>query len=360
MSEPIHVAQILNQMDSGGIEAVVMNYYRHINKDKVQFDFYFNQESSFPQRDELERYGAKVYFLPSYVNVINYHKKLYWAFKDKKYKIVHAHLNTMSVFPLFAAWRAGVPVRICHNHSTAHQGEGKRTVLKYILRPFNKIFATDYFACGELAGRWMYGDKCFDDGEVTVMQNAIDTKRFQYDDAKRKQIRKEFDISEEAFVIGHVGRFAYQKNHRFMISVFEKLLQQQENAYMLLVGEGELQDEIQCQVEKLGLRERVIFTGARQDVNDMYSAMDVFFLPSFYEGVAVVAWEAQANGLPIVSSNNVSEEIVCADNISRLNLEEGEDLWIEKLIGARRGKDATVPDIAEVVGKVQNFYLTKG
>jgi len=129
MSEPIHVAQILNQMDSGGIEAVVMNYYRHINKDKVQFDFYFNQESSFPQRDELERYGAKVYFLPSYVNVINYHKKLYWAFKDKKYKIVHAHLNTMSVFPLFAAWRAGVPVRICHNHSTAHQGEGKRTVL---------------------------------------------------------------------------------------------------------------------------------------------------------------------------------------------------------------------------------------
>jgi len=126
------------------------------------------------------------------------------------------------------------------------------------------------------------------------------------------------------------------------------------------VGEGELQDEIQCQVEKLGLRERVIFTGARQDVNDMYSAMDVFFLPSFYEGVAVVAWEAQANGLPIVSSNNVSEEIVCADNISRLNLEEGEDLWIEKLIGARRGKDATVPDIAEVVGKVQNFYLTKG
>jgi len=206
----------------------------------------------------------------------------------------------------------------------------------------------------------MYGDKCFDDGEVTVMQNAIDTKRFQYDDAKRKQIRKEFDISEEAFVIGHVGRFAYQKNHRFMISVFEKLLQQQENAYMLLVGEGELQDEIQCQVEKLGLRERVIFTGARQDVNDMYSAMDVFFLPSFYEGVAVVAWEAQANGLPIVSSNNVSEEIVCADNISRLNLEEGEDLWIEKLIGARRGKDATVPDIAEVVGKVQNFYLTKG
>lgn len=360
MREPIYVAQVLNRMDSGGIESVVMNYYRNIDKTKVQFDFYINQDSSFPQRAELEQYGANVYFLPSYSDVINYHKTLYQLFKDKKYKIVHVHLNTMSIFPLFAAWRAGVPVRICHNHSTAHRGEGVRTVLKYILRPFNKIFATDYFACGELAGRWMYGDKCFDAGKVTVMPNAIDTKKFQYDEEKRKKIRKEFNIPEDAFVIGHVGRFVYPKNHQFMVNVFAKFIQQQKNSYMLFVGEGELQEKIQYQVNNLGLKERVIFAGARGDVNYMYSAMDVFFLPSFYEGLAVVAWEAQANGLPVVSSNNVSEEVICSNNIIRLDLEDARELWIKKLREAKRCESAMVPDISETVEEVQKLYLLKG
>ena len=359
MSEPIHVAQILNQMDTGGIEAVVMNYYRHVDKEKVQFDFFINRASSFPQREELERYGAKVYFLPSYSDVINYHKTLYRIFKENKYKVVHVHLNTMSIFPLFAAWRAGIPVRICHNHSTAHRGEGKRTILKYILRPFNKIFATDYFACGELAGRWMYGNKCFDSGNVTVMPNAIETKKFHYEEAKREQIRKEYHIPEDAFVIGHVGRFVYPKNHRFMVNVFSQLRQRQQNAYMIFVGEGELQKEIQNQVNDMGLKERVIFTGVRQDANYIYSAMDVFFLPSFYEGVAVVAWEAQANGLPVVSSNNVSEETVCSDNVIRLSLDEKYELWIEKLLEAKRGGHAYVPDIKETVKGVQAFYLSK-
>lgn len=360
MSEPIYVAQVLNQMDSGGIEAVVMNYYRNIDRTKVKFDFYINQNSTFPQREELERDGANVFYLPSYSDVVNYHKTLYCAFKDKKYKIVHVHLNTMSVFALLAAWRAGVRVRICHNHTTAHRGEGMRTVLKYILRPFNKIFATDYFACGKMAGRWMYGDKCFDSGKVTVMTNAIDTEKFHYDEAKRIRIRNEFALPEDAFVIGHVGRFAYQKNHQFMINVFEQLARQQQNAYLLLVGEGELQEEIQSRVNTLGLGERVIFTGPRQDVSDMYSAMDVFFLPSFYEGLAVVAWEAQANGLPVVSSNNVSEEVICSDNMVRLDLDEEYDIWINKLLDAKRSVDASVPDITETVGEIQDFYLSKG
>lgn len=359
MSKPIHVAQVLNRMDSGGIEAVVMNYYRHIDKEKVQFDLFINKDSSFPQKEELERFGANIYFLPSYSKVFDYHKTLFQIFKENKYKIVHVHLNTMSIFPLFAAWRAGVPVRICHNHSTAHKGEGKRTILKYILRPFNKIFATDYFACGELAGRWMYGDKRFDAGKVTVMPNAIDTRKFHFDESKRKAVREEFHIPEDAFVIGHVGRFVYPKNHGFIIKIFEKLLQKKD-AYLLLVGEGELQEEIQKLVDDLGLKERVIFTGARQDVNCMYSAMDVFFLPSFYEGLAVVAWEAQANGLPVISSNNISEEVVCSENIFRLDLEEDENVWIDRLMNAKRSKHADVPDIADVVGEIQNFYISKG
>lgn len=158
MREPIRVAQVLNRMDSGGIESVVMNYYRHIDREKVQFDFYFSQDSVFPQKRELERLGAGIYPMPSYSRPLAYHKALCKAFREKRYRIVHAHLSTMSVFALFAAWQAGVPVRICHNHTTAYKGEGAKTLLKYILRPWNKLFATDYFACGEAAGRWMYGE----------------------------------------------------------------------------------------------------------------------------------------------------------------------------------------------------------
>ena len=133
MPEPIRVAQILNRMDSGGIEAVVMNYYRHIDRSKVQFDFYFAQGSTFPQREELQRLGAGIYPIPPYTKVMAYHRALYCAFRDRGYRIVHAHLSTMSIFPLFAAWRAGVAVRIAHSHSTADWGEGKKTLLKYCL-----------------------------------------------------------------------------------------------------------------------------------------------------------------------------------------------------------------------------------
>ncbi len=180
MNEPIRVAQILNRMDSGGIEAVVLNYYRHIDRSKVQFDFYFAEGSTLPQQQELEQLGAGLYPIPPYSHPVAYHKALYTAFKQRGYKIVHAHLSTMSIFPLFAAWRAGVPVRICHNHSTAHWGEGAKTLLKYILRPFNKIFATEWFACGETAGCWMYGDKAFDAGKVTVMPNDLLMQRITF------------------------------------------------------------------------------------------------------------------------------------------------------------------------------------
>ena len=324
MERPLRIAQVLNRMDSGGIEAVVMNYYRHIDRDRIQFDFYFAAGSTFPQREELERLGAGIFPVPSYSHPLAYHRALCRAFKAGDYTIVHAHLSTMSVFALFAAWRAGVPVRICHNHTTAHWGEGKKTLLKYILRPFNKLFATDYFACGEKAGRWMYGNRCFDAGRVHVMPNAIDTKKFEYDQAARIRLREELKIPQDAFVVGHVGRFMYQKNHPFLLQVFKEVLRLRENAFLLLVGEGELQQTIRQSVREQSLEGKVIFTGARQDVSKLYSAMDVFCLPSFYEGLPVVALEAQANGLPCVFSDRMTEEILLTSKAIQLALDNPE------------------------------------
>lgn len=330
MTEPIRVAQVLNRMDSGGIESVVMNYYRHIDRSRVQFDFYISKESFFPQRAELEQLGAEVYFIPSYWHPIAYHKALYAAFKQHGYKIVHVHLSTMSVFPLFAAWRAGVPVRICHNHTTAAWGEGIKTLLKYILRPFSKLFSTDWFACGEIAGRWMYGNKAFDAGRVTIMPNAIDTMKFAYDPVARAALRDEFGIPQDSFVVGHVGRLKYQKNHHFLLNMFSKLNKVDPDACLLLIGEGEWEDRIRQQIQAAGLWNRVILMGARQDIDKIYSAMDVFCLPSRYEGMPVVAWEAQANGLPCIFSNKITNEADISDQVIRL-APENISVWLKSL-----------------------------
>lgn len=357
MAEAIRVAQVLNRMDSGGIEAVVMNYYRHMDRSKVQFDFYFAEGSDVPQRRELEQLHAGIYSIPSYTKVGAYHKALYQAFRERKYSVVHAHLSTMSLFPLLAAWRAEVPVRICHNHSTADWGEGKRTLLKYLLRPFGKVFATHYFACGERAGRWMYGNGCFDRGRVTVLPNAIDTAAFAYRPEARARLRKELDVPEDAFVVGHVGRFMYQKNHEFLVRVFAVLAAREPKAVLLLIGGGELEPSIRGRVEALGLEKRVIFTGVRSDVNELYSAMDVFCLPSFYEGMPVVAWEAQANGVPCVLSDRITREAVVNENVHMLPLEAGAEHWADRMMRQKRQHAAAVPDIRESAGKLEAFYL---
>ncbi len=357
MSEPIRVAQILNRIDSGGIESVVMNYYRHIDRNQIQFDFYFAEGSTFPQREELEKLGAGIYPIPPYSKPIKYHQALYRAFQERKYKIVHAHLSTMSVFALFAAWRAGVLVRICHNHTTAYWGEGIKTLLKYILRPWNKLFATDYFACGEAAGRWMYGNRCFDQGKVTVMPNAIDTQKFAFDPEARKQLRDELKIPQDSFVIGYVGRFMYQKNHSFLIDIFVEILKKRPGAVLLLIGEGELMESIQAKVKAKKISDNVAFTGARNDVNRLYSAMDVFCLPSFYEGMPVVAWEAQANGLPCILSDRITQEAGQKNNCPFLSLTQGVEEWAEVLLSVKGRETSVIPDICESAIELAKFYL---
>lgn len=356
ISAPIRVAQILNRMDSGGIEAVVMNYYRHIDRSKVQFDFYFAEDSSFPQREELLRLGAGIYPIPPYTKVFAYHNALYNAFQQRAYRIVHAQLSTMSIFPLFAAWRAKVPVRICHSHSTANWREGKKTLLKYILRPLNKIFATEYFACGESAGRWMYGERCFNAGKVIVVPNAIDTKKFLYNPQVRVQLRKELGIPQDAFVVGHVGRFVYPKNHKFLMEVFAELKKMCPNARLLLIGEGELWQMIKNQGVALEINNSVIFTGPRQDVNKLYSVMDVFCLPSLYEGMPVVAWEAQVNGLQCVFSSAIGYEAKKSKNCQFVELRKGSQEWVKELLQKKGRINGEVPEIKTYAYKLQKIY----
>ncbi|MEG1524102.1 MAG: glycosyltransferase family 1 protein [Clostridia bacterium] len=361
--EPIHVAQVTGIMNSGGVEAVVMNYYRAIDRTKVQFDFFVDETCSFPQRKEIEKLGGRYYLVPSYSHPIAYIRVLKERFRENRYQIVHSHINTMNVFPLFAAWLAGIPVRICHNHSTGNWGEGKKTLLKYLLRPFANIFATDCFACSELAGRWMFGNRRFDAGQVRIVPNAIDAKGYVFNPAARATLRRELGIDEDTFVVGHVGRFTYAKNHNLLIDIFRALQQERPNSTLLLIGEGELEESVRGKVKAFGLTDCIRFLGVRNDVSKLYSAMDVFCLPSFYEGLPVVLVEAQVNGLPCVVSDLVTEEATRHDGIRTRSVAAPVQSWLNALTSsARSTNESCLPDKLDITIQalqLQQLYLEK-
>lgn len=328
---PVRVLQVLNHMDYGGIEAVVMNYYRFTDQSKVQFDFAVSEDSILPQKNEIQKRNGTIYLLPRVSRFSRYISALKKIIRENDYQIVHCHLNTLSVFPLLAAFLAGTKVRICHNHTTAHFGEGKRTIVKYLLRPFCKCFATDYFACGEYAGRWMYGDRCFHTNRVYIIKNAIDVDKFRFDPKLRNHMRNELGLKDQ-FVIGHIGRFMYQKNHDFLIDVFYEVYRRKKNAVLLLIGEGELEGQIREKVQRLGIADAVIFFGSCKDTSGLYQVMDVFCLPSFYEGVPVVAIEAQASGLPVFLSDKVSNEVKVLENFEAVSLELPAEIWAVRIL----------------------------
>lgn len=323
---PLRIAMVMGKMENGGVESVIMNYYRHIDRSRIQFDFIVDDDSSLPQREEIENMGGHIYIVPPYQKITSYIKTLIELFKNNQYKIVHANINTLSVFPLFAAKKAGVLIRTVHNHSTAGKGEIKKNILKYMLRPFAKVNATNYVACSNYAAEWMFGKKSVQKGQVQVFKNAIDTDKFRYNPEIRTEMRKELGV-EDKFVLGHIGRFCYQKNHDFLIDIFKAVYSINPNAVLILAGEGELQEDIKKKVKSLGLEESVKFLGVRNDVHRLYQAMDVFVLPSRYEGLPVVGVEAQAAGLPCVFSTAMTKETKMLDSTVMLSLSGYASEW---------------------------------
>ncbi len=342
--EPIRIAQIVGKWLGGGVEAVVMNYYRHLDHDKIQFDFICDDDSTNIPYDEIEKLGGKVILIPPYQKVFKYQKELRRVLRDGKYKIVHSHINTLSVFPLYAAKKVGVPVRIAHSHSTTNKKEWKKNLLKQVLRPFSKKYATNYMCCSELAGRWLFGDKTYDEGKVYLLNNAIDLDKFKYDKKIRDKKRKELGIKEDTIVIGHIGRFVAQKNHTFLIDIFNQFHKKEKNSILLLAGQGPLQEEIKNKVRELGLNDSVRFLGQRNDANELYQVFDVFLLPSLYEGLPVVGVEAQASGLLCFFSDDMTKETKVLDSTVFMSLSNADDEWatsiLDNYINFRR-KDTT-------------------
>lgn len=331
--EPIRVAQIVGKWLGGGVEAVVMNYYRNIDRSKVQFDFICDEDSSNIPYQEIQALGGNIFLIPPYQKVVQYNRELKKILKQQNYKIVHSHINTLSVFPLLAAKSVGVPIRIAHSHSTTNKKEKKKNLVKQFLRPFSKVLATDYFCCSELAGRWLFGNSTYDQGKVYLLNNAIEESKFKYDAAIRKNKRQELGIKDEnTLVIGHIGRFVTQKNHEFLLDVFHEIQKSNENTVLLLAGQGPLENKMKEKVASLDMTHLVKFLGQREDAAALYQAFDVFVLPSLYEGLPVVGVEAQAAGLLCVLSEEMTKETKILEETVFVSLHTSPKDWANQIL----------------------------
>lgn len=329
--EPIRIAHVMGKMVGGGLEAVVMNYYRHIDRSKVQFDFVVDEDSTLVPREEIESLGGRVFTVPPYQHVVAYQRALSKLFREQGWMIVHSHENALSVFPLRAAKRAGVPVRIAHSHSTAGKGEPARNAMKWILRRFSNVYPTHRMACSQHAGEWLFGRRA----KFEVVCNAIDLGRFNFDEKVRKDERTELGIKDETLVVGHAGRFVPQKNHAFLVEMFAEILQRNRDALLLLVGEGPLMESVREQAKALKIADKVCFVGHCEDMGRLYQSFDVFCLPSNYEGLGMVAVEAQVSGLPTICSENVPDEALVCDSAVKMSLSDGAAAWAESVLRMR-------------------------
>ena len=326
MTNPIRVAQIVGKMNGGGVEAVVMNYFRHIDRSEVQFDFLVDSDSTLIPREEIESLGGRVFEVPPYQHVVEYQRELQRLFKQEGWKIVHSHINALSVFPLRAAKKAGVPVRIAHSHSTSGKGEYAKNTLKAVLKTQSNRYPTHRFACSKYAGEWLFGKAA----HFEVVYNAIDLDRFCFDAEARAQVRADLGLVGNQFAIGHVGRFTAQKNHAFLIDVFTEVAKRRDDAVLLLVGTGEAGASVKALVDERGLTDRVKFLGQRSDVNRLYQAFDAFVLPSLYEGLCLVGVEAQVAGLPCLFSDAITREVDVTEESCFLPIDRSQ-AWIEAL-----------------------------
>jgi len=364
--QPIRVLQVIGIVCGGGVEAVIMNYYRHIDRNRVQFDFVIDGYEESLLDEEIKKLGGRVYHVEPYrKNILKTMYQLYRIIKDNHYDIVHSNMNTLSVFALFPAWLAGTKVRILHNHSTAVKHEGMRTVMKKILRPLSPLFANRYAACSRLAGEWMYGKKMMESGKVKIINNAIDLNEYAFNESLRQKYRKELAIEENAFVVGHVGRFMYQKNHAFLIDIFAEIVKKKVNAILFLIGDGPLRQEMEEKVKAKGLTDKVKFLGLRKDVKALYNVMDVFVLPSWYEGLPVVSVEAQANGLPCFLSDMITPEAKLISSTRFLSIESEAGEWSKVIIksnphrcNVKMEMEHAGFDIDKECETLQNMYQT--
>lgn len=316
-------------MNRGGIESMMMNYYRHFDHKEIQIDFALHDAGGSGYYDEeIESLGGCIFVLPKKsTHPFSYMSRLKAVLRQGDYRVIHTHMDAMGAWVLKAAKECGVPIRIAHSHNTQHLTTNplKLWLLEKARKNINR-YATHRMACSTAAGKWLFDDVPFD-----IVRNAIEVDRFIYDAGVRKDVRKEWSIGDDDFLIGHVGRFDYQKNHKFLIDVFAEIVRQKPKCKLMLVGGGNItQSDCREQVRQLDIENKVIFTNVRNDIFRLYNAFDLFVLPSLFEGLGIVSIEAQVNGCPNILSSTIPDEVNISGKVEFLPLQK--DLWVKMIL----------------------------
>lgn len=378
MGEPVRVLHVLGGLSLGGAESRVMDLYRCMDREKVQFDFLIHRKSADATgdkkhfyEDEVEALGGRVYALPKFMgyNYAAYRRAARDFFRaHHEFAVVQGHMTSTAAIYLPQAKKAGVPV-VCAHARSAGVDKGIKGIITKVLR-IPLLNRADYcLACSREAGEAVFGAKWSTSLKARLVPNAIDASRFRYDEAVREKMREELDLGDD-YVIGHVGRFHYSKNHEFLLEIFGKLYQNMEkkgkHCKLLLLGEGEGMAAAKAQAAELGVEKAVLFLGNHKNVEDYYQAFDLFLFPSRFEGLPGTVVEAQAAGLRCIISDRITTEVGISDLVSFHSLEDGADIWADEvensLVYERRDRCEAVReagfDVREQAKRLEQLYLT--
>lgn len=322
------VLHCFNALDNGGVEAFVMSVYRRLDKSKIQFDFLIRNNNRTHYWDEIESLGGRIYTTPPYPR---YAFKNYLATKSflkkhlDEYDTIHVHANSLFYMTAIKlAKKYGIKNRIIHSHNTKGSNQ-----IASIVHQLNKMrvnrFANVKLACSKAAAEWM-----FPDADYTIINNGIDTDIYRFNSNARDRIRNELQLNGK-YVIGHIGRFVEQKNHRFIVSLFNRYQKKDDNAVLLLVGFGPLEEQIKAQVSELGIDSKVIILNNRNDPFDLLQAMDLFLFPSKFEGFGISLLEAEASGLNCICSTAIPGEVLISDQVQVISLDDVLERWINEI-----------------------------
>lgn len=365
--QPLRVLMLFTILNRGGAEAMVMNYYREIDRSKVQFDFVVHREEKGDYEDEVTALGGKIYrMMPLRPHTFGKYEKQIAAFFDEhpEYQIIHGQCSESGYFFYKEASRRGIPVIIAHAHSSHVKVDLRwffRTWMKHQMRPY----LTHYFSCGDEASEWLFGKELAK--KAVVLKNAIDTRRYLFNAQVRKRVREELSIDNKALTICHVGSFVGVKNHSFIVDIFAEILKKRPDAQLLLIGDGILRAQTEQKVHEKGLDTQVKFLGVRRDVHELLQAFDVMLFPSLFEGLPVTLVEAQSAGLSCVISENIPREVIITDLVEQVPLAETASRWAERVIaaGSKEHDKTKYPQVVTEAGFdikknaqwLQDFYL---
>ena len=363
----LRVLHSVSNMARAGIETMLMNYYREIDRSQIQFDFLANKPVPGEYDEEIRSMGGRVFVSPG-LNPLHFPQ--YKRFvadllrSNPEIGIVHAHNEAMGYYALKSAKEAGIRVRIAHAHNTKIIRDYKYP-LKLVCKQLLPGAATDYWSCGRDAGIYYYGEKRWEESGF-IMRNAINLSRFAFRQEERERLRKLHGL-EKCFVIGHVGRFNVQKNHSRLLDIFAEITKRFPEARLALIGTGELEQSVKEKAQALGLRDKILFLGQMADVSGWYHAMDCFVLPSLFEGLPVVGIEAQAAGLPCIFSDRVTDEVLLSPGARRISLQTEDAEWAREIVAAGHSETERIQgiDVVRQAGydihveacKLQEIYL---